>query len=73
MFLCQIMDTEVPKNSSFRGSMTSVPSSTSFINQIIQTPESAELSPKEKAMLLFVLKAVGDPESVDEIHMNTAG
>jgi len=43
----------------------------SQIFKIIQTPESAQLPPKEKAMLLFVLKAVGDPESVDETHINT--
>ena len=40
-------------------------------NKIILTQESEELPPKEKAMLSFVLKAVGDPESVDETQMNT--
>lgn len=39
-------------------------------HKILQTPEAAELPPKEKAMLFFVLKAVGDPESIDETQMN---
>ncbi len=40
------------------------------IDKILINPREAELSNKDQAMLLFVLKAVNDPESVQKSDIN---
>ncbi|OGR27621.1 MAG: hypothetical protein A2277_13200 [Desulfobacterales bacterium RIFOXYA12_FULL_46_15] len=40
------------------------------IDQILKDPKAAGLSAKDEAMLLFVLKAVNDPDGIDKTDMH---
>lgn len=39
------------------------------IDKVLKDPKAADLSEKDEAILLFVLKAVNDPDGIDEIDI----